>query len=266
MHSMSMHKIEKSNHHRAKLEQVLPEGLLVNRVWLYDKGFTRSAVDYYLRSGDLVAVTRGVYRRQGPPLKWQHVAYSLQVLGYGLHVGGRTALELQGLAHDLPAHGMTTIWLYGAGRLPVWVNKVGSGYRFVQGRSSMFAHWPDDALTTLPFGHWDWPLRCAKPELALLEVLANVKTSADFEAVDHLFESASTLRPRLVSRLLMACRHVKVKRLFLWFSERHDHTWFHKLDIGNLDLGSGKRQIIRNGALAGRYQITVPREMADGSR
>lgn len=266
MHGMSMHNIEKSNHHRAKLEQVLPDGLLVNRVWLYDKGFTRSAVDYYLRSGDLVAVTRGVYRRQGPPLKWQHVVYSLQVLGYDLHVGGRTALELQGLAHDLSVHGMTTIWLYGTGRFPVWVNKVDSGYRFVQGRSSMFAHYPDDALTTLPFGHWDWPLRCAKQELALLEVLANVKTSADFEAVDHFFESASTLRPRLMSHLLMACRHVKVKRLFMWFSERHDHTWFRKLDVENLDLGSGKRQIIRNGALVGRYQITVPREMADVSR
>jgi len=266
MHGMDMHKGDMTNQSRCpSLEKVLPEGLLVNRDWLYAKGFTRPAIDYYLRTETLVAVARGIYRQPGPPLKWQHVAYSLQVLGYGLHVGGRTALELQGLAHDLPAHGISTIWLYGAGRLPAWANKADSGYLFVQGRSSMFVQWPDDALTTLPFGHWDWPLRCSKPELALLEILGNVSTTADFEAADHLFESASTLRPRVVMNLLMACRQVKAKRLFLWFSERHGHAWFHKLDTGKLDLGSGKRQIIQGGSLVVRYQITVPREMADGS-
>ncbi len=98
MHGMGMHKREIMNHsRRPSLEKVLPEGLLVNRDWLYAKGFKRSAIDYYLRSEILVAAARGIYRRQGPPLKWQHVAYSLQVLDYGLHVGGRTALEVQGL-------------------------------------------------------------------------------------------------------------------------------------------------------------------------
>lgn len=267
MHGVDMHMKEIINRRRhPMLDKVLPDGLLVNRDWLYAKGFKRSAIDYYLRSGILVAAARGIYRRQGPPLKWQHVAYSLQVLGYGLHVGGRTALEVQGFAHDLPVRGVSVIWLYGAGRLPVWVNKVGSGYRFVQGKPSLFTQLPEDALTTLPFGHWDWPLRCAKPELALLEVLENVKTAADFEAVDHLFESASTLRPRVTMSLLMDCRQVKAKRLFLWFSERHGHAWFQKLDTGKLDLGSGKRQIIKNGSFVGRYQITVPREMASGSQ
>jgi Transcriptional regulator, AbiEi antitoxin N-terminal domain len=56
-------------------------------------------VDSYLRSEALQTVTRGVYRRPGPPLKWEHIIYSLQELGYAVHVGGRSALELQGITY-----------------------------------------------------------------------------------------------------------------------------------------------------------------------
>jgi len=57
------------------LEQYLPEGQLVNRTWLKARGFSRPRVDYALRAGKLEAVARGVYRRPGPPLKWEHVVY-----------------------------------------------------------------------------------------------------------------------------------------------------------------------------------------------
>ena len=38
--------------------------------------------------------------------------------------------------------------------------------------------------------------------------------------------------------------------------------WFQKLDIKNIDLGKGKRQIAANGILNKKYQITVPDEIA----
>jgi len=249
---------------RPVLDQVLPDGLLVDRKWLDEKGFKRSAVDYYLRSGTLVAVAHGVYRRPGPPLKWQHVVYSLQILGYGVHIGGRTAMELQGMAHYLPVRGMQHIWLYGAKKLPAWVNKLDMDCRFALGKSHLFMQLPESGLATLPFGHWDWPLCCARPELALLEILAGVKTSDDFEAVDKLFESATTLRPNVLMKVLMACSQVKAKRLFLWLAERHSHAWFHKLDTETIQLGSGKRMLVKGGRLVPKYQITVPAEMIDG--
>ena len=58
------------------------------RAWLAVRGFKRPLVDYYLRSGALVPVARGAYRRPGPPLKWEHVVYSLQELGYASMWGG----------------------------------------------------------------------------------------------------------------------------------------------------------------------------------
>jgi hypothetical protein len=51
---------------------------------------------------------------------------------------------------------------------------------------------------------------------------------------------------------------VKVKRLFLWFAERHHHAWLKSLDREGIDLGSGKRMIVRGGKLDTQYNITVP--------
>jgi hypothetical protein len=47
---------------------------------------------------------------------------------------------------------------------------------------------------------------------------------------------------------------------------RHDHPWQAKLNTEGLDLGSGKRMLIRGGVLDKRFQISIPREMADGSQ
>ncbi len=249
------------------LENSLPEGLLVDRKWLNKRGFKRPLVDYYLRAGSLEAVARGVYRRPGPPLKWEHVVYSLQELGYPVHVGGRTALELQGYSHYLPLgrDRMRGIFLYGVPSLPNWLEKLELPYRFVLNKPRLFKRIPEEAIHTVPFGNWDWPVRYATVELALLEILADVKTAADFDMANKYFESATSLRPGLLQGLLESCQHVRVKRLFLWFARRYGYPWFKKIDVTKVDLGSGKRVVVTNGALDMEYQITVPREMVHGS-
>lgn len=68
------------------LEQCLPDGQVVSRTWLKERGFSRPRVDYALRAGKLVALSRGIYRRPGPPLKWEHVVFSLNEMGYDVHV------------------------------------------------------------------------------------------------------------------------------------------------------------------------------------
>lgn len=250
---------------RDSLQDQLPDGLVVDRTWLADRGFERPLVDYYLRSVALVPVARGAYRRPGPPLKWEHVVYSLQELGYAVHVGGRSSLELQGFAHYLSMQGLKLVHLYGTEKLPGWLVKLEAPYRFTLHKHRLFDKPVPESQMTKPFGHWDWPLRYATPELALLEMTAEVKQASDFEVLDKLFESATSLRPQLLMKLLKACHHVKAKRLFLWFAERHRFTWFDRLDVKTVNLGSGKRVIQKGGAFDNKYQITIPREMVDGS-
>jgi hypothetical protein len=240
----------------------LPDGQVVNRKWLKRKGFGRMAVDYFVRSGKLERVGHGAYRRPGPPLKWEHVVYSLQELGSPVRVGGRSALDMQGMAHYLQMGSLQTVELYGVNKLPDWLNALRLSSKFVaKGTGGMFKL-PPDALTSRPFGHWDWLLQFSTVELALFELLARIKDESDFSLADKYFESAATLRPKLLNKLLRSCRQIKAKRLFLWFSDRHGHTWQSKLNIVNVNLGSGKRMIIRGGALDRTYSITVPRSMS----
>jgi len=47
--------------------------------------------------------------------------------------------------------------------------------------------------------------------------------------------------------------------LFLYLAEKAKHEWFNHLDLSNIDLGSGKRKIVDEGALDEKYKITVPK-------
>ncbi len=78
----------------------------------------------------------------------------------------------------------------------------------------------------------------------------------------ELIEGLNNLRPQQVQVLLEACTSVKVKRLFLFLSEKANHSWFEYLDISKLDLSAGKRSIVTNGVLNTKYQTTVSKELA----
>ena len=245
-------------------DRLPPEGQLVNRAWLNARGADRPLIDSWLRSGKLVAVAHGVYRRPGPPVKWEQVVYSLKEIGVCVHVGGRSALELQGLAHYLPLQGVTRISLYTTSRVPSWIQTFSGDYRFTVYRRRLFKTLPSTALVSKPFGAWDWPVPYATVELALFELLADVRQASDFEFADTFFESATVLRPAVIRELLLSCSHVLAKRLFLWFAARHGYAWFKKLDTKGVDLGRGKRVVVRGGSLDTTYQITVPRALAHG--
>jgi len=267
LHSMTMHtdKIPNltSDQTKKSLSTVLPEGLLVDRNWLKKKKFQRPLVDYYLRSGALEAVARGVYRRPGPPLKWQHAVYSLHELGFAVRVGGRSALDHQGLVHSLPM-GAETIHLYSQGKLPGWLRTVKVNAEFETHHRTLFT---ENAATQdyniLAFGARDWPLSYSTRERALLEYLDDLPDGASFDMAGKYMESAATLRPELLMALLLACKRVKTKRLFLWLAERYAYPWFKQMDSSVLDLGSGKRVIYKGGVLNTKYNITVPKELDD---
>ena len=44
-------------------------------------------------------------------------------------------------------------------------------------------------------------------------------------------------------------------------AEKAKHNWFDYLDIEKIDLGKGKRSIVKNGEFVEKYGITVPKEL-----
>jgi hypothetical protein len=249
-----------------ELLEKIPDGLVVSRQKLVEIGFNKPAIDYFLRSGKLTPVSHGVYRRPGPPLKWEHLVYSAVQLGHKVHVGSRSALDLSGFAHYLPLGGVQQIHLFCEEKLPNWLIARKKPVEIVAHRLKIFTEPPVASISYRPFGHWDWPIPFATMELALLELLDDVIDEASFRMVDKYFETATTLRPNLLNQLLSACKKVQVNRLFLWFAKRHNLQCLDSLNVSNINLGKGKRMIIRSGSLDKEFQITVPKGMANGTQ
>jgi hypothetical protein len=199
-----------------------------------------------------------------------------QIMHTPLHVGGRTALELSGYGHYVEAGETPRVYLYGVG-LPSWLAKLPVSARFETGSLGLFAnsntgvearHYdlrsgeasgsPKDAGSTSP---WEWSLIMSAPERAILEMMDELPEHESFHQVDVVMEGLANLRPQLLGKLLQECRSVKVKRLFLWYADRHGHAWFKHLDQSSVDLGKGKRQLVPHGHFDSRYQITLPMEL-----
>ena len=265
---------------RRQLLEAVPEGLLTTREALKAEGYSRHKLDNLLKSEQLQSIAPGVYTRLATKLTWEGVVCSLQRLKSDLVIGGLTALELQGSAHNLRLAKRKTIHLYGRDSLPSWVNGLLPGVTFARRNSQALAgrflvnhefdtrkkeFYDRDPLRgfteTLTWREGVWPLTASSVERAFLEVLLDVPESVSFEHADQLMQGLTTLSPRRLQALLEGTKSVKVHRLFLWLAERHKYPWLVKLDRARIGMGSGKRVIAKDGKLDPTYQITVPKEM-----
>lgn len=274
---------EQSEGKLKQLERLLPEGLLVDSAWLSARDYYTSLRTKYVASGWLEQPARRVYRRPRGQLSWQQVIISLQtILDHRLAVGGRTALELQGYAHYL-SQGVSKVHLHGPTKPPNWLTALPLKEQFVYRNSvPLFGRDLDEidfpplvpgagkqgerplqeaGLRSLAWGQWNWPLTVSAPERAILELLDELPDHESFHQVDVLMEGLSDLAPRRLQKLLVRCRSVKVKRLFFFFADRHRHAWLKHIERAAIDLGSGKRMLVKEGRYDSAYQITVPKEL-----
>ena len=104
-------------------------------------------------------------------------------------------------------------------------------------------------------------IKISTPVRAMMECLELAPKNFDLAEAYLIMEGLTSLQPSEVQKLLEACTSIKVKRLFLYFSEVSNHTWFKYLDIDKLNLGSGKRSIVKDGIYNARYRITVPQKI-----
>lgn len=272
MTTMSIQRYTKLN----QLQQTLPEGLPVDSNWLQKQGYSRQLIAKYLRQGWLSSPVRGVYRRDSSMIdqqRWEPVVISMQtLLEVPVTVGGRTALELHGLSHYLSMSAPSEVHLYGTESPPSWVNKLPLKQRFSFHSTNLFkasavdinrsGEYQQANFTQHKWGASEWSILISTPERAILELLDELPTHESFHQADMLMEGLSNLRPKCLKKLLADCRSIKTKRLFLWFSQRHNHAWLKKLDTENVNIGKGKRMIVPGGKLDPTYLITVPEEFA----
>jgi len=235
----------------------------------------------YVKRGWLERLERGVFQRplSGPApdrtiLDWQKCILSVQhIMEYGIHVGGTTALRLQGHAHYLSLGETETVWLYG-GQIPHWLAKLPVDARFITRTPNLFADDTLGPIKTNPAGTGsapagaprEWTLRTSSPERAILEALDELPKQESFDNLDMIFEGLVNLRPRTLTSLLKNCKKIKVRRLFFVFADRHAHAWRRHIKAEDFDLGRGDRALFQGGKTHPQYRIVVPAAFATSTR
>lgn len=242
-----------------RLLQAWPRGTVALHAFFARHGVSRKLAEQYGKSGWIDSVGVGAFVRRGDKVGWEGALYAVQQhAGKAIHTGGRTALELSGLAHYLRLGPRRQVELYGppGERLPRWLLQHDWAVELRYFGTSLFA---DTAgVGAKDFG--EFSLALSSPERAILEALEGVPGVSAFAEARQLMEGLPTLRPKLMQQLLEACTSVKVKRLCLYLADVTQMPWRDALKDTRIDLGSGKRQVVAGGQLNTRYGITVPRE------
>ena len=243
------------------LIQSSPRGSVLLPLWLLSQGYSYELQQAYRKSNWLKSIGKGAMLKSGDPLVLTGALSALQnVVNLNIHIGGRSALELQGLAHYLQINAYeTTLFVNGRAKLPVWFEKNDWNTKIKLFRLSFFS---DETLGMIDFQEGDLKMKISNPARAMMECLALCPEKFTLSESYELMEGLGSLRPAIVQELLENCKLLKVKRLFLYFAEKANHSWFKYLDTNKIDLGVGKRSLVESGVLVSKYKLVLPGEFA----
>jgi hypothetical protein len=238
-----------------------PKNTVAVYAWLSGQGVYRQLAGTYVKSGWIERIGQGAFKRAGENVDWSGGLYALQAqLGMSVHPAGKTALQLQGNAHYLPASlKQEKIVLFGSKneKLPAWFK----GYKWeVDIRYVMTGLFGKDTVPGLTvYNAGNYEIKISSPERAALEFCYDVPIRESFDELDQIMSGLTTLRPRIVQELLEKCGSIKAKRLFMYLAEKHNHAWVNKLNSEKVDFGTGKRALCNNGQYNSKYKIVVPK-------
>jgi hypothetical protein len=240
-----------------KLLQSLPSGIVVFASWLNKNGYSHDLLQKYLRSRWLTPLGRGAYIRTGDKIDIYGAIYALQKqLNKEIHVGGVTALSLQGYSHFVEMSEPEMMIITTAGyNFPDWFESYSWERKYFIRRTDILPS--DFSLISINISGLE--IRISSPERAMIEVVDLVPSKYSFEDAFLLMESLNFLIPENVLKLLENTNSIKAKRIFLFLAEMAGHAWMDKIDFSDIDLGSGNRLVEKNGVLNKKYKITVPK-------
>jgi hypothetical protein len=232
------------------MHTALPSALLKER------GFSGSLIQKYVSSQWLQSLTRGVFARPDDRVDWSGFVWGLQQC-YPFHVGGKTALELQGKAHfvKLREH---EIYLFSPRgyKFPSWLSRVAMQTQFITIQTQLIV---PNSIGIKEYSFGEYSLKIADPARAFLEYMYLVDTYHSYEEAYYVMENLQFLSPKLMQEALERCCSIKVKRLVLCLAKKQNVRWYKDIDISRITLGKGVRQTVKNGFYDPEFLITYPK-------
>jgi len=248
---------------------------MVDAAWMKNQGIDPKSIHNYVANGWLERVVWGVYRRPLPnrakatsSTSWEIPLLSLQwIMNYDVHLGGESALDQAGYAHNLNLGEARRVHFYG--HVPSWVKRLPIQTEIVVHRRTLFGandfgifdSEREAEQVSNSMRVWRWPVKSSTPERAILEALDELPNNASFSSLDSIFQGLTTLRPKMLMILLEHCKSIKVRRLFFVYADKYFHDWHKHLDTSKLDFGSGPRALVTGGTFHPIYRISIPKDL-----
>jgi len=252
-----------STNNEIKLKKLLDlhvPGTIILASWLEVNGFSYDLQQRYRKSGWLQSVGIGAFKRPNDTVSWQGAIYSVQKQAkLPLYIGGPTALSMLGFSHYIRTEA-EAVFLFSELkiRLPLWFKN----YSWKEHISHIKTSFLPIGVGIENYNEKLFTLTIASPERAILECLYLVPEKFDILETYQILSGLVNLRPGILQKLLEGCNSIKVKRLFLYMSDKANHQWAQFLDLSSVTLGHGDRSIVKNGVYDPKFRITVPRELA----
>jgi len=248
--------------HKGKLQNLLiswHNGAVATTKWLEEIGISSNLVGAYKRNGWVVSFARRAYARPQDQIKWYGALHALQSqLKLDVHVGAKTALELQGVSHFIPM-GQQTIDILKVPktRIPRWffLHKWEERIRVPE------CNFLPPQVEVQEHSMGNLSIQISSRERAALELLYLAPRLYDFEEVRLIMDSLGSLRANVLSELLLVCTSEKVKRLILYFGDQQKHPWRQHLDEEKIKLSPSLLKIVpKNGRYHAKYNLFLPHE------
>ena len=245
-----------------KIKKLIDEhvpGTVMVASWLESRGISYDLQKHYRRNSWLESVGTGAFKRPNESVTWKGGLYALQKqLDIPVHVGGITALSILGYSHYFRIS-EEKIYLFSplTYKLPAWFRKY-SWSNPIQHANTSFL---PDLLSLMEREEANFTIIMSTAERAMLEYLYLTPRHLDMLEGYQVLSGLANLRPSVIQELLEKCSSVRVKRLFLYMSEKAGHQWFKLINQSVLDLGKGDRSLVKKGIYNSAYRITIPREL-----
>jgi len=242
-----------------KLLRLQPNGVVLTSKWLHEQGYSPGLLRTYRNSNWLQSIGRGAMKRFEAKVDYFGAIHALQnQLNLSIHPAAKTALAVWGKTHYLNLI-EKEVCLFGlvSERLPAWFKNYDWGLEM---------HYFSSGFLPAKMGlvekdHENFSVKVSSPARAMMECLYLTPQRQELFECFEIMQGLNNLSPASVQELLENCTSVKVKRLFLYIANKAGHNWVKHIRTDKIELGSGKRSIVADGAYVANYQITVPREL-----
>jgi hypothetical protein len=220
----------------------MPRGVPIDADRLRAMDISPQQATNMVNSGWLQRLSKGAYVLAGDTPTREGVLIFLGQRVPGMHVGGKTALEWQGVRHNISFRERVILWGERPYAMPEWIElHMPHTYQ----TTAIFDDGLPKNIGLAPLPNGSPHILVSIPERALLELASDIGKQGEkgqsLEEALNLMPSLRNLRTKQLEQLLNHCTRAKVVKLVRDLGASSGYQWGQDLQKYVDRLGPGKR-------------------------